>query len=259
MAFERIELSLAKPKASAGITITAHGKIVVAIRKDIVAKAGFKANGTFSALLGTDDDHGRLQIVKDKDGVAFARELKKTGAFFFSLGMVPAISTTPHKQRPIEARLVEDGIEIDIPPDDGPRLLAPPAKTAEKPARVEKQVVAEKPAPARAAVPPKRTAGAADTVNGVTIDLTLDSETVSFKGSPIEVTTRQAKLVRLLARPRPAPVAVSFLVGALWDGKPTQNSQKQVEQMVSDLQAPLKGIGLDLKLVKGVGYQLKDA
>jgi DNA-binding response OmpR family regulator len=90
------------------------------------------------------------------------------------------------------------------------------------------------------------------------VDLTLDNENVSFKGKSIEVTTRQAKLVRLLARPRPAPVATSFLIGALWDGKPPQTAQKQIEEMTLDLQKPLKGIGLDLKLVKGVGYQLKD-
>ncbi len=252
MAFERIELSLAKPKSSAGITITVHGKTVVAVRKDIVAKAGFKANGTFTALLGTDEDRGKLQIVKDKDGVPCARELKKTGAFFFNLGMVPAIGTTPHKQQPIEARIVDDGIEIDIPADTGPRLLAAPTKTAPKAAEHEK------PAPVTGGGARKKVDGA-DTVNGVSIDLTLDSETVSFKGASIEVTTRQAKLVRLLARPRPLPVASSFLIGALWDGKPPQNAQAQIVTMVGDLTALLKEIGLDLRLVKGVGYQLKDA
>jgi hypothetical protein len=64
--------------------------------------------------------------------------------------------------------------------------------------------------------------------------------------------------LRLLARPRPAPVAVSFLVGALWDGKPPAGAIKQIEEMTGDLKKGLAGLGLALNLVKGVGYQLKD-
>lgn len=247
MAFERIALAIGKTKASAGITITQRGKAVIALRKDLVAQAAFKAKDTFSAMLGTDDDHGRLRIVKDKDGVACARELKKTGAFFFNLGMVPAIGVTPHKQRPIEARLVEGGIEIEIPPDDGPKLLPPPAKM-----------------PGNAASPTsnggarKSSAKAGETLNGITIDLTLDSETITFNDKTTEVTTRQAKLVRLLAKPRPAPVDESFLVGALWDGRPPRDAGDQLRSIAADLKGGLAPIGLDLRTVKGVGYQLKD-
>jgi hypothetical protein len=250
MAFERIELAVAKAKAPAGITITQLGKTVVALRKDIVARAGFKASGTFSAMVGTDDDHGKLRIVKDKDGVACARELKKTGAFFFNLGMVPAIGVTPHKQRAIEARLVDDGVEFDIPPDDGPKLLAPPEK-----------MVAERPLQAirESAPKPKDTPKPGGvTFHGVTIDTTLDSESISFKGKSTEVTTRQAKLLQLLARPRPAPVAETFLIANLWDGKPPQTAADQLRTMADDLRAGLAPIGLSLNLVKGAGYQLKD-
>jgi hypothetical protein len=243
MAFERIALAIAKTKASAGITITQRGKAVIALRKDLVTQTGFKAKDTFSAMLGTDDDHGRLRIVKDKDGVACARELKKTGAFFFNLGMVPAIGVTPHKQRPIEARLVEGGIEIDIPPDDGPKLLAPPRRPVNE-------------APTNGGGAPKE--GGGNAVNGIFIDLTQDDESVTFRGKSTEVTTRQAKLVSLLARPRPQPVAESFLIGALWDGKPPANAKDQLKQMAADLQKGLSPIGLDLRTVKGVGYQLKD-
>ena len=248
MAFERIELVVTKTKAAAGLTITVHGKTVVALRKDLVVKAGFKADGKFTAMLGKDEDHGKLRIVKDKAGVACARELARTGAFFFNLGMVPAIGTTPHQQRPIDARAVEDGIEFDIPPDDGPRLLAPPAKP-----------ILEKIGSYPPSTGTRKLGAAGTTYNGVTIDATLDSESVSFKGKSTEVTTRQARLVSLLARPRPTPVAVSFLVAALWDGKPPQKAEDQVKQMADDLAKGLAPIGLNLCLVKGVGYQLKDA
>lgn len=250
MAFERIALAITKTKASAGITITQRGKAVVALRKDLVAQAGFKPKDTFSAMLGTDDDSGKLRIVKDKDGVACARELKKTGAFFFNLGMVPAIGVTPHKQRPIEARLVEGGIEIDIPEDDAPKRLPPPAKRAD-----EDSEAAAANGGGRARKP---SAKAGETLNGVTIDLTLDSEAITFNNKTTEVTTRQAKFVRLLAKPRPQTVAESFLVGALWDGRPPRDAAEQLRLLAIDLKGGLAPIGLDLRTVKGVGYQLKD-
>jgi hypothetical protein len=255
MAFEKLQIALRSSyakgpmlPASMSLSSRASGPSVkVSLTPAFAAEAGFSAKSRFDIMLGTDEDFGKLRIVAAKDGRVVSHTVERSGGLGFYLGVVPAIGMSPHARVRADARVIEPGCaEIDIPDFGGPKLLAPPAKKIEA-----------RPAPV-AKVAPKKS-DASDTVNGVTIDLTLDSETVSFKGSPIEVTTRQAKLVRLLARPRPAPVAVSFLVGALWDGKPTQNAQKQVEQMVSDLQAPLKGIGLDLKLVKGVGYQLKDA
>lgn len=117
-------------------------------------------------------------------------------------------------------------------------------------------------APRQKSVPPRgggaRSNNTGETINGVLVDLTADEESVTFKGKSTEVTTRQAKFVRLLARPRPQPVAEAFLVGALWDGKPPQNATEQLRTMASDLQKGLSPIGLNLASVKGVGYQLKD-
>lgn len=64
--------------------------------------------------------------------------------------------------------------------------------------------------------------------------------------------------MQLLARPRPSPVAESFLIAALWDGKPPSTAADQLRTMASDLQKGLSPIGLNLNLVKGAGYQLKD-
>jgi hypothetical protein len=248
MAFERITLAAGPRKAPAGLTITQRGKAVVALRKDLVAKAGFKKEMTFAVLLGVDDDHGKLRIVRDKTGMPCARELEKTGAFFFNLGMIPAIGVTPSKQRPAEARLIENGVEIDLPPDDGPKLLAPPAPRKELP---QPEVSLGGGA--------RRSDGAeGETFNGVTIDLTQDAESVAFKGKAIEVTARQAKFVRLLARPRPSAVGEAFLIGALWDGKPPATAKDQLRTMAADLQKGLSPIKLNLCAVKGVGYQLKD-
>lgn len=248
MAFERIAIETAKAKAAAGITITHTGKTVIALSKDIVARVGFKAKDTFSASIGTDEDAGKLRIEKSKDGVACARELARTGAFFFKLGVVPPIGVTPHKQRPIEARVVDGGVEFEIPPDDGPKLLPAPAKMP-----ANKEVAATGGGARRA----KGDGG--ETINGVSIDLTLDAESISFKGKSIEVTTRQAKFVRLLAKPRPSPVGDAFLIGALWDGRPPANAKDQLRTMTADLKGKISSIKLSISEVKGVGYQLKDA
>jgi hypothetical protein len=263
MAFDKLQIAVRSPSskgpplpASMSLSSRISGPAVkVSLTPAFAKEGGIVAKSRFDVMIGTDDDAGKLRIIAAKGGSIASHIVEKSGGLGFYLGVVPAIGMSPHKRLRTDARVIEPGcVEIDIPQFSFPKLLPTPAKKVEAPA------LAENPAPVnKPAAPMKRTAGTADTVNGVAIDLTQDSETVSFKGSSIEVTTRQAKMVRLLARPRPAPVATSFLIGALWDGKPTQNAQKQIEQMVADLQAPLKGIGLDLKLVKGVGYQLKDA
>jgi hypothetical protein len=263
MAFEKLQIAVHSPSAKgpvlpASMSLSSRSSgpsVKVSLMPAFVKEAGIAAKSRFDVMIGTDDDSGKLRIIAAKGGSIVSHIVEKSGGLGFYLGVVPAIGMSPHKRLRTDARVIEPGcVEIDIPEFQFPKLLAPPAKTVQTPEPPAKPAPVNKPA-----APLKRTAGAADTVNGIAIDLTLDSETVSFKGSSIEVTTRQAKMVRLLARPRPAPVAVSFLIGALWDGKPPQNAQAQIITMAGDLTVPLKQIGLDLKLVKGVGYQLKDA
>ncbi|MCP1832800.1 hypothetical protein [Bradyrhizobium sp. USDA 4545] len=244
MAFERITIVQGKAKASAGVTITQTGKTVIAVRKDLVAQAGFKAGASYNVLLGTDDDHGKVRIMLDKAGVPCARELKRTGAFFFNLGPVPAIGTTPTHQRPTEARLVEGGIEVDIPPDNGPKLLPAPKKTA-----------AAEQAPAA-----KKASDNEIFLNGITIDQSDGEESITFDGETVAVSPIEAKLVKVLARPRPQVVAEAFIIGALWDkGRPPSAADQLRRLCTGGLKTSLAKIGLNLNVVKGVGYQLKDA
>lgn len=250
MAFERITIEKSAAKAAAGMTITQRGKAVIALRKDVVIKAGFKVKDTFSAMLGTEDDSGKLRIVKDKDGVACARELAKTGAFFFNLGVVPGIGVSPHKQRPIEVRLVDGGIEIDLPPDDGHKLLPSPSKI---PPNIETEATVG----GRA-----RKGKHVDEIflNGITIDQTDGEESITFDGEGVAVSAIEARLVKILARPRPQAVADSFIIGNLWDKGRPPNAADHLRQLCSgDLKKSLAKIGLNLNAVKGVGYQLKDA
>lgn len=256
MAFERLEVRVRPPAenspASIGLSMWGtrrSGKpiAIVSLRQDIVEKAKLSAASRFHVFIGSGDDAGRLRLTAAADGIVPARVFKTTKAFFVNLGYVERIGGAPARKTPTEARVIADGtVEIDIPAFefDTPAMAAP----AQKPS-------AEKPAPTGGAAK-KETA--TKPINGITIDLTPDSETVSFGGRSIEVTTRQARLVQLLARPRPAPVAESFLIGALWDGRPPPSSREQLLQIAHDLKGALAPIGLDLRTVKNVGFQLKD-
>jgi DNA-binding response OmpR family regulator len=97
-------------------------------------------------------------------------------------------------------------------------------------------------------------------LNGITIDLTDENESITFDGETVAVSPIEAKLVKILARPRPAAVGEAFLVGNLWDKPAPRNATEQLRQLcVGDLKKGLASIGLNLTAVKGVGYQLKDA
>jgi hypothetical protein len=250
MAFERLEVRAASGKKGmpASMSLSSHGgssrpAAIVALSAALVGEAGYSSKSKFNIFIGMDDDQGKLRIVAEKDGILEPR-LLKSGAYFLNLGYVPVIGIEACKKKPTEAKVISPGtVELIIPDfsQDRRRLLAPPpaSKTAENRTKAN---------------------GAAGTehFNGVTIDFAESEESVSFKGKSTEVSTRQAKLIRLLARPRPAPVAESFLIAGLWDGRPPANAKEQLKTMAGDLQKGLSPIGLNLCLVKGVGYQLKD-
>ncbi len=255
MAFERLEVRVkAGPeKSPASMTLTKQGgasrpAVVVSLKPELVAMAGYTRATKFNVLLGRDEDAGKLRLVADESGVVSARELKRTNAFFVNLGYIESIGTEAHKKQQASARVIAPGtVEIDIPDFDS----GDADEQTHEPVHGQDH--------AAAATGGTRKLGSAGvTFNGVTIDLTLDAESVEFKGKSTEVTTRQAKLVRLLAKPRPAPVGEAFLVGALWDGKPPATAGDTLRQMAADLQKGLSPIGLNLVAVKGVGYQLKD-
>jgi len=97
-------------------------------------------------------------------------------------------------------------------------------------------------------------------LKGITIDQTEGEESISFDGEGIAVSAVEARLVKILARPRPQTVSESFIIGNLWDkGKPPNASEHLRQLCIGDLKKGLAKLGLNLNYIKGVGYQLKDA
>jgi DNA-binding winged helix-turn-helix (wHTH) protein len=216
---------------------------IISMRHELVAEAAFSEQSKFDVLVGTGTDSGKLRLVDTSDGIVPIRSLKRTNAWFVDLGVIAAIGTERRKRQPTDARVISAGtVEIDIPnfsADDGEEQGAPAPVAPKKPAA-------------------GNSSASMETLNGISIDFARNNESVTFKGNTVEVTTRQAKLTRLLARPRPAPVDESFLIAKLWDNRPPTNAHAQLRTMCSDLQKGFSPIGLNLNLVKGAGYQLKD-
>lgn len=262
MAFERLDVRAASGKRGmpASMSLSCHGgssrpAAIVAIGAALALEAGFTAASRFSILFGTEEDAGRLRVHAEANGVIAARALKG-GGLLLNLGYVPVLGVEPCKKKPTEAKLVApDIIELEIPDfrEGRQKLLPPPAVSRTESPPPKATTPLAKPEPV---TPPPSAKG--ETYHGITISFKEDDESVSFRGKVIEVTTRQAVLVKLLARPMPQPVAESFLTKACWHPVP-KDAPSVLRQMVDDLRSPLVTIGLDLRPVKGVGYQIKVA
>jgi hypothetical protein len=275
MAFERIETRLRAGNIGAIASMSLGGPgskdgraaVIVSLRKDLVEKAGFAELKSFSVYLGIDGDEGMLQIVADVHGIMTARHAPGSKAMLLNLGHVPSIGAVKCRKQPANATVTEIGTVLLEIPDFGsggkaatPAAAKAPAKAADKsgaaktPAGPVNQGTVDR---LQAAVATAHRKVETEHFNGVTISFAHDAETVSFKGQSMEVTLRQAVFVQTLARCRPAPVAESFLIGKLWGVKPS-NAAQQLKTLADDLHGGLLPIGLNLNLVKGVGYQLKD-
>lgn len=257
MAFDKLEVQSVKhyTRSPAAITLSRHTKsskpatVTISLRSDYVAEAGFSPKSTFDALIGTGEDAGKLRLVEAKDGKLCACFMKRTNAFFVRLGVIKAIGIDPCPRTPADARVITKGtIEIDIPE------LSPVADDEDADDAAGEQKAA---APVAAKPPSSHEVF----LNGISVDLTDGEESVTFDGEGIVVSSIEAKLVTLLARPRPAPVAEAFIVANLWSkGGAPKNANEQLRQLCAgDLKAGLAKLGLNLAPVKGVGYQLKDA
>lgn len=258
MTFERLKARYQNgtKKGPATISLTGRGlpRVNLSLSGPLAKEADLTCGEKVHLSLGAGMDAGKILIERADDGVFTTRVLKGS-AVLIDGGFIDAVGTVAQKKRSTTARVISAGVvEIDIPDFNAGDDDDIDEEGDEPDSASSSQPQKSHPSPRTAA--PK--GAKAETVNGITVDLTLDNESITFAGKALEVTTRQAKFIYLLARPRPAPVAVSFLINALWDGRPPGSATSAVTQMAADLQKALSPIGLNLNLVKGGGYQLKD-
>ena len=283
MAFERLEVRApagGRPGKPAAITLSCMGNakrpaVCISLSEELRIAAGFFDTTKFDVLIGQGDDSGRLRLVASNTGIVPARVFKTTKAYFVNLGFVPEIGTVRAKRTPADARVIKGGtVEIDIPDfdrggDEDVVVKAPAVKTASAIAAIMADP-ASRPADKKSAngksgngkrgnghAPAPAAGPMVETYNGVSIDFAEDDERVTFKSKTTEITAEQALLIRALARPRPAPVAEAFLISQVWKKSPPKYATEQLRAMTQELQNGLKPLGLDLKKIPGVGYQLR--
>ncbi|HEY4775826.1 MAG TPA: hypothetical protein VIH40_13525 [Xanthobacteraceae bacterium] len=111
-----------------------------------------------------------------------------------------------------------------------------------------------KPVPAAARSDP----ASVTSVHGLTIDRTLEAESVSFAGHSMEVTAGQAHLALLLARAFGTPIDRGFLAEKLFPNQSQQSRETSLVAVSGKLKAALAGIRLDVHTVRGVGIVLRE-
>lgn len=94
--------------------------------------------------------------------------------------------------------------------------------------------------------------------NGVTVTIGQRSASVEHAERVIEVQPRAGRLIACLARAMPHPVDRKFIAGRIWAGtRIPEAADTAITNIMAPIVAPLAGIGLTLKTVRGVGVALQ--
>lgn len=230
---------------------------VISLQAEFVRTTNFTADCKFHVAIGTGIDEGKIRIERADDGIFGVRGMK--GSLLFDLGYIAALGEHAQPRAFTTAAYADGAVVIDIPEagdagdesdeeeDQEEPVATPPKAAAAQPARTA--------APSPAAPQARKSAGGSVVrLSGVDIDLAVDNESVSFSGKTIEVSTRGARLVEVLARVRPNCVGDDFIIGKLWTVRPA-GVATLLDMVVRDL-GSLKTIGLEVRKQKGIGHQL---
>lgn len=241
----------------------------VGLRRNFLDAAKFGKVHRFDIAIGEGPDAGKIRIAPDEDGVFLARSMK-AGTLVFDLGHVPQFGNDAHQSNSAEVALIDGAAVVTVPDwndddaddddeetgndhQDEIRELAETIQRADKPVASPQRPQA----PQRTASPALKSVAKSVTFHGITINLTPDSEAISFRGETVEVSQRGAQCVECLARVMPSCVGDDFLIGKLWKAKPN-NPTVMLDLIVRDLSS-LKTIGLEIRTQRGIGRQLVES
>ena len=250
MAFElhKIESRSQRLPATVRLRRCKNGVICyLSVSGDAVKGIGGNDKSSFDILIGKAEDAGKLRLRVNKDGKVKARRLLRTGWLCFILGVVGDFPQSEVDKQRCAAKVVEkDTLEVTLP--DWKALIeddVQPAKGGGKQAPVP---ALRPPAPPNPAARFSR--------NGIAIDPTIDSESVTFRKKTMDLTTRQAAVLAALLRAMPSSIGRSWLCSKPLADVPTDMREAMLDLIFSDLGIALPGIGLELKITKGVGAAL---
>jgi hypothetical protein len=230
-----------------------HPACIVSFRAFFGEQLKWKKGESVGVQLGESEDVGKMRIVRGLEpAIAVVRPNTK-GGLTFDLGHIAGLNEgAPAGKIAVDARVI-DKSTVEI--------ILPDWRDAPEPDGEE-----DEPAPTPRSPPPQRAVGHAPTkseprvtIAGVTIDFTPDNESVKFKGKAMEVTARQAQLIKLLARGMPKPIDRGFLRKHLFGANEVATADLTLDTIAMDLAKAVGAIGLVFKNVKGVGFALQEA
>lgn len=105
-------------------------------------------------------------------------------------------------------------------------------------------------------VAPAKRSSPAISKNGITLDLTIGEENISFGNKVADITTRQAAVLSALLRAMPFNVGREWLIANVLTDIAQHMRAPALDMVFGDLAKALPGIGLELKVTKGVGAAL---
>lgn len=233
-------------------------RATLGVPSNMVSEIG--AWGTrLSVFVGTGEHAGKLRIEIDEAGNIFtAKEsAKNKRGIRLSLGRLsPLPDVHMEKAEPCAARVVEGGIEVELPDALKTKPAAAPERGAEKPGPRQPDVRRAEPPPAPPpSKPPAKANGTpALHVRGVSLFDDAGQERISFKGREAQLTARMAQLARLLMPGAPQPIDRKHLINKLGIGG--EFADVQLNGKVGELRRVLLTVGLDVKAIKGIGVAL---
>jgi hypothetical protein len=220
---------------------------IVVVRAAVYEKAKWKTGDQVGVAIGIEGDDYRIRLKRNsKKPIAKIRVLPK-GGFTVDVGHIEELGSTPQTSAATEAKLIDnDTIEIVVPDwqaEDDAEQEPPPARLDS----------AERKAPAKIQRGP---AGLGLELHGVTIDLTVDEESVTYAGKTIDVTTNQAAMLAACLRGLPNVIDRNFMRRQLFAAKSMTEGDALLDFVAQDLPKAMASIGLTFKIIKGQGFAL---
>jgi hypothetical protein len=265
------------------ISLTRRGKanvvrVNLSLRSELAAALGWKGGESVGLQIGSGEHAGRMRIVRGSArAIAQVRE-SRHGVIRFMFGVVPALGDEEREATPCDASKIDDDtVEVILPDwsaiahesvDEDQVLTIPLHPRSSAPAKAKAPAPgaplaapAAKPSVMSPAAPSKPVApkGAKVlTLQGVTLDLNEENESISHAGKTMDITQRQAVFFDALLVGMPAPIDRAFLRKRIFAERAnTPQSDVQLDLIARDAKAIAASIGLEVVVTKGVGIGLR--
>lgn len=232
----------------------------VTLRRDLSESLGWKEKEGVGLQIGKGEDAGRARIVRGSKREVGKVKMSRFGVFRFDFGSVEALGSQQRKAAPCDARKIDENtVELVLP--DWSETEVEDDATAPTPRRAAAGAeIASKSKPGNAPPSKPKTSQQRDviTLQGITIDLTEDDESITSGEVTMEITDRQAAFFDALMGGMPSPIGRDFLCKRVFGLASARSMQSdvQLDMIAADAKAIAAKIGLEVKTIKGIGYAL---